>query len=79
MEKIKRVQHNHELQIFGIIEADFNTVLKILLRLHDEQWDGRPQRTSIDAVLQKLIIFEYGQYIESNNCTLRQCYYCVLQ
>ena len=49
-EKKKDVKNNHQLQTIGILEADFNTALKVLLfveklmahaqctGLHEEQW-----------------------------------------
>ena len=58
------------------MEADFNTALKIIFArrlmknaeksgLHDEQWGGRVNRSSIDAALQKLLTFEYGRYMKA--------------
>ena len=32
--------------------------------LHDEQWGSRPNRTSTDAAMQKMLIFEYGRYMK---------------
>ena len=75
LEKSPGVRHIHKLRIIGLVEADFNTALKILFArklmknaessgLHNEQWGGRPNRTSIDAALRKLLTFEYGRYMK---------------
>ncbi|KAL7536722.1 hypothetical protein ACHAWF_007008 [Thalassiosira exigua] len=76
LEKKRGVRKIHLLQIIGILEADFNTALKIyfaqrLMRLaeatglHDEQWGSRPNRTSTDPALRKMMTFKYGRYIKT--------------
>ncbi|KAL7532796.1 hypothetical protein ACHAXR_004899 [Thalassiosira sp. AJA248-18] len=72
LEKKRGSQKIRQLRIIVILEADFNTALKVLyLRklmhfaesqkgLHDEQWGSRLNRTSTDAPLWKLLTFEYG-------------------
>ncbi len=59
--------------MLGILEAYFNTALKIIFvkrlttiaeatGLNDEQWDSCQNWTSTDVELLKLMAFEYGQY-----------------
>ena len=59
----------HMLRIIGLLEADFNTALKFLfakqmmtnaenIGLSDEQWGSRKNRSSIDAAMLKLLMFE---------------------
>ena len=67
----------HLLRIIGILEADFNTALKILFArklmaltesagdLHEEQWGSRKTRTSTNAALRKMMTFEYVRYMKS--------------
>ncbi|KAL7553871.1 hypothetical protein ACHAWF_018280, partial [Thalassiosira exigua] len=69
LEKKRGVRNIHLLQIIGILEADFNTALRIRLMglaevtgLHDEQWGSRPNRTSTDSALRKMTTLEYGRY-----------------
>ena len=75
LEKSPGVRHIHRLRIIGLVEADFNTALKILFArklmwnaeksgLHNEQWGGRPNRTAIDAAMRKMMTFEYGRYMK---------------
>ncbi len=75
LEKKTGVRKIHMLCIIGILEADFNTALKILFAknlmaasektgLCDEQWGSRPTRTSTDAALRKMLTFEYGRYMK---------------
>ncbi|KAL7524523.1 hypothetical protein ACHAXR_002911 [Thalassiosira sp. AJA248-18] len=77
LEKKRGSRKIHQLRIIGILEADFNTALKILYArklmhfaesqnsLNDEQWGSRPNRTSTDAALRKLLTFEYGRYMKT--------------
>ena len=77
LEKKRGVRRIHQLRIIGILEADFNTVLKILITrklmliaetagdLHNEQWGSRANRTFTDAALRKLMTFEYGRYMRA--------------
>ena len=76
LEKKKGVRKIHQLRIIGILEADFNTALKILFArrlmamaettgMHDEQWGSRGNRTSTDAALRKMMTFEYGRYMNA--------------
>ena len=56
------------LRIIGLLEADFNTALKIYARrlmqraeqngLTDEQWGGRANRSSTDAAMLRLCTYE---------------------
>ena len=52
--------------MIGILEADFNTALKIFfskkLRQYAEAYICI--HNSIDAALQKMIMFEFGQFIK---------------
>ena len=61
----------HQLRIIGLLEADFNTALKLFfakkmmwnaesLPLSDEQWGGRPNRSANDAALRKRVTFDFG-------------------
>ena len=77
LEKKRGVRRIHQLCIIGILEADFNTTLKILIArnlmsiaeaagdLHNEQWGSRANHTSTDAALRKMMTFEYGQYMRA--------------
>ena len=60
------------LRIIGLVEADFNTALKIFFAkkmiqnaertsLTEEQWGGRPGRTATEPALRKMLAFEYGR------------------
>ena len=71
------VRKIHLLRIIGILEANFNTALKILFArkliqsaetqgmLHTEQWGSRPNRTAHDAAMLKMLTFEYGRYMKA--------------
>ena len=77
LEKKPGVRKIHLLRIIGILEADFNTALKILFArqlmraaegqdlLHDEQWGSRPNRTAHDAAMTKMLTFEFGRYMKA--------------
>ena len=77
LEKKKGNRKIHQLRIIGILEADFNTALKILFgrrlmkmaetneSLSEEQWGSRANRTSTDAALLKMMTFEYGRYMKA--------------
>ena len=72
LEKKKGVRKFHMLRIIGLVEADFNTALKIFFAkkmiqnaertsLTEEQWGGRPGRTATEPALRKMLAFEYGR------------------
>ena len=65
----KGVRMIHMLRIIGLVEADFNTALKIFFAkkmiqnaertsLTEEQWGGRPGRTATKPALRKMLAFE---------------------
>ena len=69
LEKKPGIRKIHMLRIIGLLHADFNTALKFLfakqmmqnaenLGLSDEQWGSRKNRSSIDAAMLKLLMFE---------------------
>jgi hypothetical protein len=70
LEKQKGVRKVHLLRIIGLLEADFNTALKLFFfakkmmqnaesnGLSDEQWGSRRNRLSLDAAMIKLLMFE---------------------
>jgi hypothetical protein len=71
LEKVKGLRQIHRLRIIGLVEADFNTALKIFFAkkliantestdLTEEQW-ARPNRTAMDPALRKLLSFEYSR------------------
>ncbi|KAL7545378.1 hypothetical protein ACHAWF_008725 [Thalassiosira exigua] len=71
LEKKPGVRRIHQLRIIGLIEADFNTALKLYFARHlvantettsltEEQWGGRPGRTAAEPALRKMLAFEYG-------------------
>ena len=62
------------LRIIALLEADFNTTLKILFSqrliqsaektgLNDEQWGSRKNRMALDPAMRNMITFEYGRYM----------------
>jgi len=74
LEKKEGVRQIHQLRIIGLVEADFNTALKIFFAkqmvanserttLTEEQWGGRPGRTATDAAMRKMLAFEYGRVL----------------
>ena len=83
LEKKPGVRRIHQLRIIGLLEADFNTVLKLFfakrmmsnaeaLGLSDEQWGSRRNRSSIDAAMLKLLMFETARI---KRATLAGAYY----
>lgn len=69
LEKKAGIRKIQLLRIIGLLEADFNTALKFFfakkmmtnaekLGLSDEQWGSRKHRSSIDAAMLKLLMFE---------------------
>ena len=69
LQKKKGVRKIHLLRIIGLLEADFNTVLKFFFTnqmmiiaeengLFDEQHGLRKKRTCTDAAMIKLLTFE---------------------
>jgi hypothetical protein len=71
LEKVKGLRQIHRLRIIDLVEADFNTALKIFFAkkliantettdLTEEQW-ARPNRTAMDPALRKLLSFEYSR------------------
>ena len=68
LEKKKGVRYIHMLRIIGLLEADFNTALKIYARrlmqqaeengLTDEQWGGRNNCSSVDAAMIRKCTYE---------------------
>ncbi|KAL7534080.1 hypothetical protein ACHAWF_011768 [Thalassiosira exigua] len=72
LEKKPGVRRIHQLRIIGLVEADFNTALKLYFSRHlvantettsltEEQWGGRPGRTAAEPALRKMLAFEYGR------------------
>jgi hypothetical protein len=76
LEKKKGVKKIHMLRIIALLEADFNTALKIFFArrlmdnaetagLNDEQWGSRRHRMALHPAMRKLMTFEYGRYMRS--------------
>jgi hypothetical protein len=76
LEKKKGVRRIHMLRIIALLEADFNTALKILFAkrlmdnaetagLSDEQWGSRRNRMALDLAMKNLMTFEYGRYMRA--------------
>ena len=74
LEKKKGIRRIHMLRIIGLLEADFNTALKILFSkklianaekagLNDEQWGSRRNRMALDPAMRNMMTFEYGRYM----------------
>lgn len=73
LEKKQGNRKIHMLRIIALLEADFNTALKILFSqrlitnaekagLNNEQWGSRKNRMSLDPAMRNMITFEYGRY-----------------
>ena len=71
LEKVKGLCQIHRLRIIGLLEADFNTALKLFFTkklmknaeqtpLCEEQW-ACPNRTAMDPALRKVLSFEYSR------------------
>ncbi len=63
------------MRIIGLLEADFNTALKILFAqeltwaveetgLSPDQWGGRVNKSAPDCATRKVIIWEYARFIK---------------
>ena len=66
----------HMLRIIGLLEADFNTALKIffakrmmanaeLAGLSEEQWGSQRNRMALDPAMRNMMTFEYGRYMRA--------------
>jgi hypothetical protein len=62
------------LRIIALLEADFNTALKIIFArkmmwnaekvgLNEEQWGSRRDRMALDPAMRNMMTFEYGRYM----------------
>ncbi|KAL7502242.1 hypothetical protein ACHAXN_002702, partial [Cyclotella atomus] len=65
LEKKRGIRRIHMLRIIGLLEADFNTALKILISrnlmanaenvgLNDEQWGSRRNRMALDPAMRNM-------------------------
>jgi len=74
LEKKGGVRQIHQLRIIGLVEVDFNTALKTFFAkqmvansgktpLTEEQWGGRPSRTTTNAAMRKILAFQYGRVL----------------
>ena len=72
LENKARVEKIHLLEIIGLVEADFNTALKLYFAKHlvsksekteltEEKWGGRPGCQATDSALHNMLSFEYGR------------------
>ena len=72
IEKKPGVRKIHQLRIIGLLEADFNTSLKLIFArkmmrnaensgISGEQWGGRPNRMAIDTAFKKLLTLDYAR------------------
>jgi hypothetical protein len=70
IEKKRGNRKIHMLRIIGLLEADFNTALKIIFAqklmnnaesagLSDEQWGSRKHRMALDPAMRNMLTFEY--------------------
>ena len=72
LEKKLGVRSIHLMRIIGLLEADFNTALKIYGRklmanaeiagISSSQWGGRPNCSAPDCATRKLLTSEYARY-----------------
>jgi hypothetical protein len=76
LEKKKGVRKIHMLRIIALLEADFNTALKVIFArkmmwnaelagLNEEQWGSRRDRMALDPAMRNMMMFEYGRYMRS--------------
>ena len=72
LEKKPGVRKIHQLRIIGLLEADFNTALKLIFArkmmwnaetsgISDEQWGGQPNRTALDTACKRLLTLDYAR------------------
>ena len=72
LEKKQGVRKINQLRIIGLMEADFNTALKLLFAkkmiynaeqsgISGEQWKGRPNRTALDTAVRKILTLDYAR------------------
>ena len=72
LEKKPGVRKIHQLRIIGLIEAYFNTALKLIFAkkmmrnaessgISGEQWGGRPNRGAIYTAFKKLLTLDYAR------------------
>ncbi|KAL7551260.1 hypothetical protein ACHAWF_014446 [Thalassiosira exigua] len=73
LEKKASVRKIHLMRIIGLLEADFNTALKIIFArrmmcnaeisgMTNSQWGGRANRSTHQCALRKLITWEWARY-----------------
>ncbi|KAL7550562.1 hypothetical protein ACHAWF_015354 [Thalassiosira exigua] len=76
LEKKLGIRKIHLMRIIGLLEADFNTALKILFAgrmmcnaeiagISSSQWGGRANRSAIACATRKLIAWEYARYTKT--------------
>ena len=75
LEKKPNMRKIHLMRIIALVEADFNTALKIMYArklmwnaeqsgISTDQWGGRPNRSAPDCATRKLVYWEYGRYMK---------------
>ena len=68
------VRKIHQLHIIGLLEADFNTALKLIFArkmmrnaetsgISEEQWGGCPNRTELDTACKKLLTLYFQEQL----------------